>query len=103
MREIEGQDVAVYVDNFNFHMNKDGIYYLCIIITFMMEIGITARYKSYISFGKEYILTYDVGLYTLSLNFIILIIYFLLKLDGVNTEEFKRINSEIIKIEDEDN
>ena len=69
----------------------------------MMQIGITARYKSYISFGEEFILTYDVGLYTISLNYIILIIYFLIKLDGVNTEEFKRINSEIIKIEDDEN
>ncbi len=34
-------------------MNKDGINYLCMIITFMMQIGITARYKSYITFGEE--------------------------------------------------
>jgi hypothetical protein len=91
--------VTVCEDNFNIHMNKDGIYYLCMIITFMMQIGITARYKSYISFGEEFILTYDVGLYAVSLNFFLMIIYFYLKFDGVNAEEFKIINSEMLKLE----
>lgn len=101
MREIEGQQVAVYEDNFDFHLNKDGTYYLCMVLTFMLQIGITARYKSYISFGDEYILSYDVGLYALSVNFIFIIIYFILKLDGISTQEFKNINSEIIKLSHE--
>ncbi len=99
MREIEGQQVTVYEDNFDFFTQYDGIYYLCMVLTFMMQISITARYKSYILFREEYILSYDVGLLGLSVNLIFVILYFMIKLDGINTQEFKNINSEIIKLE----
>jgi hypothetical protein len=80
-------------------MNKDGIFYIFMVLTFIMLIGITARYNSYISFGEEFILSYDVGLYALSMNFIFIIVYFYMMIDGLNTEEFKKINSEIIKLD----
>jgi hypothetical protein len=51
----------------------------------MMQISITARYKSYILFREEYILSYDVGLLGLSVNLIFVILYFMIKLDGINT------------------
>ncbi len=99
MREIEGQQVTVNEDNFNFHMNNDGLFYLFMVLNFMMQISITAKYKSHIFFREEFIFTYDVGLYGLFINLIFVIIYFILKLDGISTQEFKNINSEIIKIE----
>ncbi len=80
-------------------MKNDGIFYLLMVLTFIMQISITAKYKSYISFGDKFILTYDVGLYALSLNLIFVMFYFMIKLDGISTEEFKKINSNIMKLE----
>jgi hypothetical protein len=59
-------------------MNNEGRFYIYMIITFMMQIGITAKYKSYISFGEEFFLTYDVGLYAVTLNLFFMIVYFII-------------------------
>ncbi len=99
MKEIEGQQVAVYEDNFDFHMKNDGEYYLFMILTFMMQISISAKYKSHIFFREKYIFSYDVGFFGLFVNLIFVIYYFIITLDGINTDEFKIINSNIMKLE----